>query len=263
MALDRYTYSGTWSEALHIYLYDEIVCKGKNPSVVNISCYTTLELTDELVKSYNAWLSAKESSVNKVEAWLQTNSEEVIRFQNGFGVLYKPKVELWSDRKKTGYYKEKLQASFEFETYISKLVKKKYGVDLIQFLTPEGQYQKGENNLGIEIKYDMMYPQTGNLYIEYEEKSKAENDDYVKSGIMKDDQCNYFLIGDYNNFWVFRRNKLVEIFNEEKKLSENGIKSARGIRFVAIATSRGYVFPIQYAEKETISLDTVISDIKK
>ncbi len=132
------------------------------------------------------------------------------------------------------------------------------------FLTPDGQYNKGENEKGIEIKNDMMYKKTGNLYFEYAEKSKGENYLFVNSGILKKDNSKYFLIGDYDKFWIFRKKRLVEIYHEKKEEVKNNSnsKSLRGIRFVQIDTSKGYIFPIIEAEKEAISMAQLVKELK-
>lgn len=45
---------------------------------------------------------------------------------------------------------------FDFENYIAELISDKYGINLEPYLTPEGQYELGENSLGIEIKNDTL-----------------------------------------------------------------------------------------------------------
>lgn len=69
----------------------------------------------------------------------------------------------------------------------------------------------GETKEGVEIKYDSLFAKTGRLYIEMEEKAREENDHYVLSGIYRRDNSRYYLVGDYKEWWIFRKDKLVEI----------------------------------------------------
>ena len=259
---EKYSHTGSWSEALHIFLYVELVVNSKIHNEVEIDQFAKFELKDDYITGYNKWLDEGKVNEEKLIDWIDRYADQKIRFEKEFGTTFKSKVELWSDRSKTSYYKEKLQASFEFENYLTKIFKEKYGLDLGQYLTAEGQYNKGENELGIEIKHDMMYKKTGNLYIEYAEKSKGENFVWIDSGILKSDNCNYFLIGDFDKFWIFTKKRLLEIYKEEVANIKIGKPSVRGIRFVSIATSKGFIYPIKQAEKETLSLDILVNEIK-
>jgi hypothetical protein len=262
MNFKKYSGGDSWEECLQIFLFTELVIKHREFKSVHIDDYKAFELKDAIITKYNSWVDDGATDEN-IKKWIQNNEKEVIKFKERFGEEFKKKVEIWSDRKKTDYYKEKLQLSFEFEEFLKKFFKDKYGLNLGQYLTPEGQYYKGENELGIEIKHDMMYKKTGNLYIEYAEKAKPENPDWIRSGIEKEDNTTYFLIGDFDKFWVFRKKRLLEILDEERQHEKQGKLSSRRIRFVAIATSKGFVYPIIYAEKEALNIDVLIEGIKR
>lgn len=263
MLIKQYTHSGNWEECLNIFLFVELIINNKTLKELTIKEYQNFQLTDQNVKDFNEFVKLK--NYDKIKDWHLQNSEEVQEFKENFGKEYKKKVEIWSDREKNDYFKKQLQKSQEFEDFLEQLFKDKYGIDLEPFVTSEGQYYKGENNKGIEIKNDMMYKKTGNLYFEYAEKSKGENYIFIKSGILKDDNSKYFLIGDYDKFWIFRKKRLVEIYYEEKeRIKKNpNLKSSRGIRFVKIPTSKGYIFPIIEAEKETISITQLVKELKE
>jgi len=262
MDFKKYSGGESWEECLQIFLFTELVFNKRDFNSVHIEDYKSFELGDVHIAEYNSWLEKGIIDEN-LKKWIQYNEKEILKFRAGFGKEFKKKVEIWSDREKTDYYKKQLQASFEFEEFLKKFFKEKYGLDLGQYLTPEGQYYKGENELGIEIKHDMMYKKTGNLYIEYAEKAKSDNVEWVVSGINKDDNTTYFLIGDFDKFWVFRKERLLKILEEERQYKKEGKRSPRHIRFVVIATSMGFVYPIVYAEKEVINFDTLIEEIKK
>ena len=247
-------------EYIQIYVYYHLHEKKDD---VNIDDYNSFELTDAVVTKFNRWVKKIQDN-DPVILWFRQNKEITEAFKAGFGTIYKPKVCLWSDRKKTEYYKEKLQMGFDFENYIAELISDKYGINLEPYLTPEGQYELGENSLGIEIKNDTLINNYGNIYIEYQEKSKSSNWGYVNSGILKVDNCVYWLIGTPDKFYIFRKERLLEIFNEEVALLKRNLPSKRGIKFKQIATSRGFVYPAKNAEKnkDTISMDEMMSEIK-
>ena len=258
-----YNHKGDWDESLNIFLYDKIIISNITVSVLSIDDYKTFELKDTLIASYNKWIDSSNPNKQLLKDWINANEKSVNHFRENFAITFKPKVELWSDRNKTTYYKEKLQASFEFENYIAELLQCDFNLDLQQFLTPEGQYDLGENELGIEIKNDTLIKKWGNVYIEYAEKSNSENYVFVKSGILKDDNSIYFLIGDRDGFWIFRKERLLEIYREEVSIVKSGEISKRGIKFKQIATSKGFVYPVKNALVDTITIEQMVKEIKE
>ncbi len=248
-------------EYLQIYCYYQLIINDK-PNL-DIEAYPAFELSDTTINSFNQWVKAGKYINSRVIAWFEANPAGIEYFKRNFPNKFKPKVSVWSDREKTTYYKEKLQESFLFENYIAKLLEQNYGLDLGQYMTPEGQYELGENTLGIEIKNDTLIEKYGNVYIEYREKSRANNYDYVNSGILKNDNCEYFLIGTQKKFYIFKKSRLIRIFKEEIQNKRNGINSPRGILFKQIATSKGYVYPVRNAINDTITLDEMVAEIKR
>jgi len=123
-------------------------------------------------------------------------------------------------------------------------------------------YRQGENALGIEIKNDTLIKKYGNVYIEYAEKSAGGNFNYIDSGILKNDLSTYFLIGDTDGFWIFRKARLAEIYHEEIARNKKGQMSERGIQFKQKPTSLGMAFPVKYAQAEAITMDEMIAEIK-
>lgn len=260
--LEKYVNKGTWTESLHIFLYVELIMKNTVTDRLSIEQYQSFELKDTDIESYNKWIEGGCSSVEKLTIWLDKMSKSVEMFRSSFGKQFKPKVVMWSDRCKTSYYKEKLQASSEFESYIESFFRENYGLELGQYLTPDGQYYKGENELGIEIKNDMLIKKYGNIYIEYAEKSRSTNAIFIPSGILKEDNSKYFLIGDRDKFWVFKKKRLIEIYREEEVLRKQGRPSERGISFKEKPTSKGFVYPVKNAEQEAISIELLVKEIR-
>lgn len=257
-----YNHDGTWEESLSIYLFYVFFIKKIKLDEVSINDYDKFELHDSYLKGYNEWVNNGCENVSILYTWLRSNRESVRAFKNNFGGSIKPKVEIWSDRSKTHYYKKQLQSAFEFENHIASLFKTNYDLDLKPFLTRQEQYFEGENVLGIEIKNDTLIRRYGNIYIEYAEKSRASNSHYIPSGILKKDKTRYFLIGDKDGFWIFRKKRLIEIYLEELELKRNGQLSLRGISFKVIATSKGIAFPLSQAMKEALPLEELVKEIK-
>jgi hypothetical protein len=260
MEFQPFKNSTHYAEYLQIFCFQRIMVHQQND--VNLDEYATFELTDQLIDAFNRWIASGSWKNSEVANWLRKNPEKVFQFREGFHVKYYPKVSIWSDRKKSEYYKTKLQASFLFENHIAQIIEQRYGIQLGQYLTPEGQYELGENALGIEIKNDTLIEKYGNVYIEYQEKSGAANADFVNSGILKDDNCRYFLTGTPHCYYIFRKSRLKQVFYDELRKIKIGLPSERGVKFKEIATSKGFVYPVKYAVNDVITMDVMIEEIK-
>lgn len=134
-------------------------------------------------------------------------------------------------------YSENLKKSLEFQDFATAVMLKEYGLAIVGFSTQKYQFAFGENMTGIEIKNDRKFNDTGNLYIEIAEKTKAENPEYYASGIYRNDNSWLYLIGDMTSFWVFGKRFL-------QKLYEAGL-----YEFKQTPSSQGYLLPIADAEK--------------
>src|SRR5262245_41153395 len=55
-----------------------------------------------------------------------------------------------------------------------------------QYTSRAYQYAEGESRQRIEIKHDMKYATSGNLYVELQEKAHPRPGSYVDSGINRD-----------------------------------------------------------------------------
>lgn len=261
MKFDKFKNGTNYIEYLQIFCYKKILIDGSTE--FHMLEYNEFELTDVIINKYNTWISQGSPNFHRITEWIDNNQEGVNHFRMRFGTLYKAKVSIWSDRKKTTYYKTKLQDSFEFENYIASILKDQFGLDIGAYMTPQGQYELGENALGIEIKNDTLIEKYGNVYIEYQEKSAAGNYSYINSGILKEDNCKYFLIGTEKKFYIFRKERLLQIFKEELSLAKQGKPSRRGIMFKQIPTSRGIAYPVKYAINDTITFEEMVKEIKE
>lgn len=260
MSFLKFTNGTNYREYLLIFCFKKLIIN--NDSEINLHEYHDFELTDRLIEEYNKWIIEGKKNRHIIDNWMVTNKELVDHFKTQFDTLYKPKVSMWSDRTKTKYYKEKLQDSFLFENYIANILKNDFDIEIDAYLTPQGQYELGENALGIEIKNDTLIEKYGNVYIEYQEKSNAGNRIYINSGILKDDQTIYFLIGTEKKFYIFRKSRLLEIYKEELSVREKGDVSKRGIKFKHISTSKGFVYPVRNAKDDMISMSEMVKELQ-
>lgn len=136
----------------------------------------------------------------------------------------------------TEYYEEKLQVGLEYQDFITCLLIEQLGISLSTFQSRKYQYT-GENKQGIEIKFDDKMRSTGNVYIEVAEKSNPNKPAFVPSGIYRNDNSWLYIIGDYSTVFVFSKKHLVLMHKAEK------------FRVVEIPTSRGFLIPVDTAER--------------
>ena len=109
----------------------------------------------------------------------------------------------------TPYYIEKFEAGLEYQDYVAdKLRKSDPCIILAPYSSRKYQNEHGESASGIEIKYDMRMKETGNLYFEVSEKSNADLLEYTASGIMRNDNTWLYLIGDYDQAFLFSKSQL-------------------------------------------------------
>lgn len=141
------------------------------------------------------------------------------------------------------YYDEQLAAGQKFQDYIAEQLYRA-GVVLVNFQSRDFQLARGENLLGLEIKFDRQYAHTGNLWIEVAERA-APDHAWIPSGIYRGDNAWLYGIGDHTEFFIFSI-KLLRLLVERP-----------GSRFVVhvntLCTSRGFLLPRadahRYADK--------------
>ena len=104
---------------------------------------------------------------------------------------------------KTEYYKNMLFLGQWYEDYLYVKLEEKLKIKIDGCNTEGEQRRIGENHLGWEIKFDDNYKKTGNLFIEYQEKRRSENPDYIPSGVLRKDNSWLYLIGNFQVFYIF------------------------------------------------------------
>ncbi len=139
---------------------------------------------------------------------------------------------------KTDIYDKQLIEAQEYQDYICmKLIHK--GIILSNFSSQKYQIEIGENLQGFEIKFDHLFRDTNNLYIEISEKSHPNNPNYVDSGIYRIDNTWIYAIGDYDGIYLMQKKVLIAMNDKNRyKVVENNFK-----------TSNGFLLPVIDAEK--------------
>jgi hypothetical protein len=131
----------------------------------------------------------------------------------------------------TEQYAQCLEKGLQYQDFVTDVLISELGISLSTYNSKKYQYTKGENKQGFEIKFDDKYKETGNIYIEVAEKSNPENLQYVKSGIYRNDNTWLYLIGNYNEIFIFSK-KHLKLMHNKKKYKE-----------VKTLTSQGFLIP--------------------
>lgn len=139
----------------------------------------------------------------------------------------------YQQAKYTQEYKDKFQQALEFQDFVACQLMRR-GLMIVQFGSQEYQSKYGESANGVEVKFDRLFRQTGNLYFETAERTSTSKG-FVPSGIHRADNTWLWVIGDYSTLFIFPKNVL--------QLVER--------RFIPkiTATSKGYVMPLSEAKK--------------
>lgn len=135
-----------------------------------------------------------------------------------------------------GYYAKKLEIGLEFQDIVTKALYQR-GIVVIGYASRKFQNSDGENMLGAEIKRDDNFRKTGNLYIETSEKSHPDKQEFIPSGIFREDNSWLFVIGDEKTIYIFSTKwlrKLIDKYPEKTNATQ---------------TSKGRLLPIRHAEE--------------
>jgi len=116
----------------------------------------------------------------------------------------------------TEYYRQKLFEGKAYEIWVVQQLKKKRNLHLEIIDDKVGQYTIGETKQGYEIKYDNIYKESGNLYIEIAEKTDPKNEKYIASGIFRQDNTHTWIIGNFQEAYMFDKKELIDIYNNKE-----------------------------------------------
>ena len=142
----------------------------------------------------------------------------------------------------TELYNKNLNKGEKYQEFIKAVFKDKLNINLNFYKTKKEQYNIGETQEGYEVKFDDMFEKTGNIYIEFCEKTNEENKEYIPSGILRNDNTKYYVIGNYKEIYIFKKYKLLNFFvNLNFKNKIYTIKTT--------ATSKGFLLDYTLREK--------------
>jgi len=116
------------------------------------------------------------------------------------------------------YYDDELISGIAYQEHVTKFLNEHAGMNIKNYETKEEQYNIGENDAGIEIKFDKKFSITRRFWIETQERTSRFTS-YVPSGIFRCDNSTDYLIGDYNTAFLFDKKVLQNIsgdFEEEE-----------------------------------------------
>ena len=142
------------------------------------------------------------------------------------------------------YYKEKLREGLEYQDYVFEQLRHMDGMPIFlgAYASEKYQYMKGESLSGIEIKYDSQIGKYHNVFVEVAEKSDPNLSEYTPSGVMREDNSWLYLVGDYEQAFIFPK-KLLRAFC----IPENN-----DIKYKELPTALGYVFPLEFIERKSL-----------
>jgi len=100
------------------------------------------------------------------------------------------------------YYRQQLDAGQRYQDFVARGLYR-CGFPLVNYQTRDFQLRHGENEFGLEIKFDRIFASSGKFWIEVGEKTHSTDERWRDSGILRDDNAWLYGIGDYNEFWIF------------------------------------------------------------
>lgn len=241
-------------EYLDIYLFHLLVEEENANAPVDIEGYNNFHIKSSTLTAYTEFHNQnKDNNSNVIDQYLSSHPEVFELFKTELYRQWYPKPIIWNERNHNDYYIKKLEASFTFELYVYRSFYER-GVDLQPYWDRDGQ-NAGENNLGVEIKFDMESANTQNYYIEYAEKTHPANLEYVASGILKNDNTLLWFIGTIDEHIIIRKSTLVQMYNRQRAIRQRTGQTEAGYRFTGIATSLGLLVRKDIARRAALTLD--------
>jgi hypothetical protein len=116
------------------------------------------------------------------------------------------------------YYAEQLARAEAWERYIVARLTRE-GIPIVRHETKRAQISYGDVRIGpdhVELKLDQHFVETGNLFIEVEEKRRAEQAAWIASGIFASSEARWYGVGDYRDFFLFNRDALRQVARPER-----------------------------------------------
>jgi hypothetical protein len=116
------------------------------------------------------------------------------------------------------YYAEQLALAEAWERYIVARLRRE-GIPAERHTTKEAQIGLGDMRIGpdhVELKLDQKFVETGNLFIEVNEKRRPEQEHWTASGIFASSCARWYGVGDYRDWFLFERVALRQLVRPER-----------------------------------------------
>lgn len=127
------------------------------------------------------------------------------------------------------YYEAKRKAGEAYQDWIQDYLLHERALVIQQTVSKGAQYKVGESLQGFEIKFQQMYEQTNNLWIEISEKASPRPGPYVPSGIYRHDNSWLLITGDYGVVFFFGMCVLQRLHRSGRfPVRENTWKTSQG-----------------------------------
>jgi hypothetical protein len=131
-------------------------------------------------------------------------------------------------------YTPNLKMAGEFEDFVSDVFYWRFGTPVHVYRSRKFQVAVGESRAGVEVKLDLLWRQTGRLFIETAERWN-EQVEMRPAGIHGPGWL--YVVGDFSRFWVFGTRTLRLLESEGSFVKKE------------IATARGFVLPVANADR--------------
>ena len=138
------------------------------------------------------------------------------------------------------FYKN-LEKGQRFQDYYSFILWHERKRTLCNFQRHDFQKLIGENLQKEEIKYDELSITSKNLFIETEERVSSHQN-LKPAGIYAIDNPRSYVVGNYDNVWIFRTEQLKK-FHTEEKPDEVPVKN----KITGTVTAKGFLLPKKIA----------------
>lgn len=147
------------------------------------------------------------------------------------------------------YYDFMKEQAEEYQDFlVEQLRKHDPGFILSVYGSRKYQYKRGESTNGVEIKFDRRVHETQRLYIEIAEKADPAKENKVPSGIYRKDNSIFWLIGDYQQAFLFSKKQLQYIWECKSNYWRSVLRPVEG------DNSDAYLLPVEVALRSPLCL---------
>jgi hypothetical protein len=129
--------------------------------------------------------------------------------------------------------KNKQELAYRFQDLVYGYFAKYWEWNIRHNTSLKNQYEKGENNAGIEIKHDQAFEEgSPNIFIAvkrvYPYKLKTTDTNEAPSGIMKNHNKRFYVQGGRDKFFIFALKDIRNYYLTNKPELRDGITSSGG-----------------------------------